>query len=165
MANTGRNVAKMESKGIAERVVGRKKRTLAWLAAGTMMQLPGRLGDVGFGFIMHQLLPHYVVHPERAPKHFDVNRASKRAWRETSKSIREIPDDYLAGIPYDGPVLIVQGEQDVIRETNPLLAERFPSATNVRIPDTAHFPWVEQPDVFSRALQDFYRGAASTAVV
>jgi hypothetical protein len=63
MANTGRNVAKMESKGIAERVIGRKKRTLGWLAAGTMMQLPGRLGDVGFGFVMQQLLPHYVVHP------------------------------------------------------------------------------------------------------
>lgn len=159
MANTGRNVAKMESKGIAERVIGRKKRTLGWLAAGTMMQLPGRLGDVGFGFVMQQLLPHYVVHPERAPKHFDVNRASKRAWRGTGKSIREIPEDYLTRMAFDAPVLIVQGERDVIRETNPLLAERFPGATNVRIPDTAHFPWVEEPQMFSKTLLDFYGSA------
>jgi pimeloyl-ACP methyl ester carboxylesterase len=56
-------------------------------------------------------------------------------------------------------VLIVQGERDVIRETNPLLAERFPGATNVRIPDTAHFPWVEEPQMFSKTLLDFYGSA------
>lgn len=77
----------MESKGIAERVIAKPKRSrMAWVAAGTLMQFPGKLGDLGFGYIMKQLLPNYVVRPESAPKAFDVTRASKRAWRGTSRS-------------------------------------------------------------------------------
>ena len=58
-------------------------------------------------------------------------------------------------------VLIVQGDQDVIRETNALLAARFPTAANVRIANTAHFPWVEDPAAFSKTVLDFYSRLAS----
>lgn len=64
----------------------------------------------------------------------------------------------------DAPVLIVQGEQDVIRETNALLAERFPRATNVRVQNAGHFPWLEQPDVFSATMREFYREATADRV-
>ena len=74
-----------------------------------------------------------------------------------------IPEDYLAHMSLDAPVPILQGEQDVIRETNALLAERFPRATNVRIPDAAHCPWMEAPAAFSKAVLDFYRSVASAA--
>jgi proline iminopeptidase len=162
MANTGSRVAMMESKCVAERIIAKPRRSrFAWAAAGILMQFPGKLGDLGFGHVMKQLLPHYVVRPELAPKGFDVKRASKRAWRATNRSIKAIEDDHLADMSLDAPVLIVLGEHDVIRETNALLAERFPSATNVRIQDAAHFPWVEQPDMFSNAILGFYRKAAA----
>ena len=122
MANTGRKVAMVESKGIAERVIGRPKHSpVAWLAAGLLMQFPGRLGDLGFGYIMKQLLPNYVVRRDAAPRDFEVNRASKRAWRGTNTSVKALDDDYLAQLSVNAPILIVQGEHDVIRETNPLL--------------------------------------------
>jgi pimeloyl-ACP methyl ester carboxylesterase len=111
---------------------------------------------------MRQLLPHYVVRPESAPATFDVHRASKRAWRGTNASVKALGDDYLAGLSLEAPILIVQGEQDVIRETNAVLAERFPDAKNVRIPDASHFPWLEQPRAFSSALLDFYRSVVET---
>jgi pimeloyl-ACP methyl ester carboxylesterase len=56
----------------------------------------------------------------------------------------------------DAPVLIIQGEHDVIRETNAVLAARFPGAANVHIENAGHFPWVEEPAVFSRTVLDFY---------
>jgi proline iminopeptidase len=162
MANTGRKVAMVESKGIAERVMARPRRSpVAWLAAGFLMQFPGRIGDLGFGYIMKQLLPNYFVRRDAAPKEFDVHRASKRAWRGTNRSIKALDDDYLARVSFDAPVLIVQGEHDVIRETNPLLTERFPAATNVRIENAAHFPWLEQPDVFGKTVLRFYSKVAN----
>jgi pimeloyl-ACP methyl ester carboxylesterase len=106
------------------------------------------------------MLRHYVVRPESVPKAFDGSRASKRAWRGTNRAIKAMDDNYLEGMSLASPVLIVQGVQDVIRETNPLLAERFPDARNVRIEHCSHFPWLEQPDVFSKTLLDFYRESA-----
>jgi pimeloyl-ACP methyl ester carboxylesterase len=129
---------------------------------GFLMQFAGRIGDLGFGYIMKQLLPNYVVRRDAAPKEFDVHRASKRAWRGTNRSIKALDDDYLARVSFDAPVLIVQGEHDVIRETNPLLTERFPAATNVRIENAAHFPWLEQADVFGKTILRFYGKAVAT---
>ena len=164
MGNTGSRVAAMESKGIAERVMAKPKRSqLAWVFAGTLMQLPGKVGDLGFGLIMKQLLPHYVVRPELAPKTYNIHAGSKRAWRGTNRSVKALGDDYLGTMSLDAPVLIVQGEQDVIRETNAVLAARFPAAANVRIANASHFPWLEQPAVFSKTLLDFYRTAISPA--
>ena len=86
-----------------------------------------------------------------------------RAWRGTNRAVKALGDDYLGTMSLDAPVLIVQGEQDVIRETNAVLAARFPTAPNVRIPDTGHFPWVEEPAVFSKTLLDFYSRVSSAA--
>lgn len=141
----------------AERVIAKPKRSpVAWVLAGTLMQMPGKLGDLGFGFIMQQLLPNYVVRPDVTRVPFDVNRGSKRAWRRTNASIKMLADDHLSGIAFDAPVLIVYGEHDVIRETSPMLGERYRGATTVRIANAAHFPWLEQPEVFAKTLSDFY---------
>jgi proline iminopeptidase len=164
MGNTGSKVAAMESKGIAERVIAKPKRSqAAWVFAGTLMQLPGKLGDLGFGLIMKQLLPNYVVRPELAPKTFNIHYGSKRAWRGTNRSVKALGDDYLGTLSLDAPVLIVQGEHDVIRETNAVLASRFPAATNVRIENAGHFPWVEEPAVFSKTVLHFYSRVTSAA--
>ena len=166
MGTTGSRVAAMESKGIAERVMAKPKRSqLGWVFGGTLMQLPGRLGDLGFGLAMKQLLPNYVVRPELAPKNYNVRHGSKRAWRGTNRSVKALGDDYLGTMSLGAPVLIVQGEQDVIRETNAVLAARFPTAANVRIANAAHFPWLEQPEAFSKTVLDFYRRVASAAPV
>jgi len=158
MANTGGKVAQMESKGIAQRVIGRPKRSqVGWLTAGLLLQLPGKLGDLGFGLVMRQLMPNYVVRPDRAPQTFEVMRASKRAWRGTNRAIKALEEGHLESLSLEAPVLILQGGQDVIRETNAVLAQRFPSARNVRIPEAAHFPWLEQPEAFADALLPFYR--------
>ena len=163
MANTGAKVAAMESKGIAQRVIARPKRSqVGWLAGGLLLQLPGKLGDLGFGMIMRQLMPNYVVRPEHTPRTFEVTRASKHAWRETNRAVKDIADGYIESLSLDAPVLILQGEQDVIRETNAVLAQRFPSARNVRIPEAAHFPWLEQPEAFADALLSFYRSVMVT---
>ncbi len=110
----------------------------------------------GEPIVMKQLLPSYFVRPECAPKAFDVWRASKRAWRGTNRSVKALSEDHLATISLDAPVLIVQGEQDAIRETNAVLVKRFPAATNVRVANAGHFPWLERPDVFAKTLLDFY---------
>ena len=157
MANTGPKVSQVESRGINERVMkGGKRSNFAWGAAGLLMQLPGKAGDLGLGLALKQLMPNYVVRRELAPP-FEARRASKRAWRGTNAAVKALGDDYLAGLVVPAPVLIVQGEQDVIRETNAMLAARFPAATNVRIPGAAHFPWLEQPAAFAAAVLPFYR--------
>ena len=157
MANTGPKVSQMESRGINERVMKPPKRSsVAWAVGGLLMQFPGKVGDRGFGIALQQMMPNYVVRRERAPA-FEAGRASKRAWRGTNASVKALGDDYLAGLSIPAPVLIVQGDQDVIRETNAVLAARFPSAANVRIADAAHFPWLEQPDAFAAAVLPFYR--------
>ena len=165
MANTGKNVALMESKCVAQRVIARPKRSrVKWVAAGTLMQFPGRLGDLGFGHVMKQLLPHYFVRPELAANVLDVSRTSKRAWRETNRSIKALDELHLAHMSLDVPVLIIQGDHDVIRETNALLAERFPNADNVPIENAGHFVWMEQPEVFTNTLLGFYRKTTNAGV-
>lgn len=166
MVSTGKKIAALESRCIAERVIARPKRSrLGWIVAGTLFQLPGSIGDLGFGLVMRQLLPNYVVRPKMTPVPYDVNRGSKRAWRATNASIKLLDDDYLNGVSLDAPVLIIYGEHDVIRETSPMLAERYRGARTVCLPDCAHFPWVEQPDVFAKSLLDFYSSVVPAAIV
>jgi len=164
MANTGRRVATLESKCIAERIIAKgKRRPVAWAFAGTLMQFPGKPGDLGFGLVMKQLLPHYLVRPDRSRMRYNIHHASKAAWRGTNSSVKTLSDDYLDGMSVPAPVLILQGDRDVIRETNPLLAARFPEAANVPVEHASHFPWVEQPAAVAKVLLDFYSSVASAA--
>src|SRR6185503_18555432 len=112
MANTGRNVAAMESKGIAERVLGRPKRSrLYWLAAGILLQFPGSFGDLGFGHIMKQLLPNYYVRAGLGTERLRRDPREQTSWRGTNRSIKAIHEDYPAQMPLDAPVLLVQRDQ------------------------------------------------------
>jgi hypothetical protein len=70
-----RHVTNLESACIAQRVMnGPKRSPIGWIVGGTLMQLPGRPGDLGFGFVMRQLIPNYVVRRELPPP-YDVRRA------------------------------------------------------------------------------------------
>jgi len=56
------------------------------------------------------------------------------------------------------PVLVVAGAEDGLTGHGPVraLAERFGKGRAVSIADAGHYPWVEQPDAFASALNDFY---------
>lgn len=58
------------------------------------------------------------------------------------------------------PVLVVAGARDAAVGVRPVLAvaELFPNATAVAIPDAGHYPWVENPDEFCRAVAPFLTG-------
>ena len=125
MGNTGSKVAAMESKGIAERVMAKPKRSpAAWVFAGTLMQLPGKLGDLGFGLIPKQLLPNYVVRPELAPMDRSTPQLSRIA-----KSLfivvifRAVPPSPIARFT------IAHNRLTPIPRAHQRYATRFPSAS------------------------------------
>jgi pimeloyl-ACP methyl ester carboxylesterase len=57
-------------------------------------------------------------------------------------------------------VLVVVGERDAL--TGASVAERFaeqlPNATIAVIADAGHFPWVDEPEAFRKAVEDFLSG-------
>lgn len=63
----------------------------------------------------------------------------------------------------DVPTLVVNGEHDGL--TPPALhaelAEGVPDARRVEIPDAAHLPYVERPQAFNRAVDEFLDGLYS----
>jgi pimeloyl-ACP methyl ester carboxylesterase len=126
------------------------------------MQFPGKLGDLGYGLIMRQLLPNYFVRRDLAPK-FDGTRTSKRGWRGTNRSIKSTGETHLDGISVAGPVLIIRGDEDPIRETHAVLIQRFPQAIDLIIPQAGHFPWLEHPELFAATVRSFYREAIRPA--
>ena len=55
------------------------------------------------------------------------------------------------------PALIVVGEYDLpyLKLAADFMADKMPSAKTVHIPDAAHLPNMERPDLFRRAILDF----------
>ncbi|WP_067495713.1 alpha/beta fold hydrolase [Actinoplanes sp. TFC3] len=56
------------------------------------------------------------------------------------------------------PVLVVAGAQDYLTGLAPVraLAELFPHGELAVIADSGHYPWVEQPAAFRRAVDNFF---------
>lgn len=67
---------------------------------------------------------------------------------------RDLAPD-LQGV--SAPVLVVAGSRDAAVGVRPVLAVAglFPNATAVTIPNAGHYPWVEQPEEFHRAVAPF----------
>ena len=156
-ANTGAAFS-MEGNGLEERVIGplRRSGNPGALVSALLMGFPGELGEAGFRGIMKRLFKYYFAHPESAPRSGDLARISKAGWRATNASIRATPESFLAALELDAPVLILQGRQDPIRETNAVLVARLPAAVNTWVEDCGHFPWLEKPGEFREALLSFY---------
>jgi len=153
-ANTGKKFVAMEQKAVNERVI-RKTRSLRALGWAILMSVPGT-SDKGFQNLMKMSYRHYFVQSDTVPEISDVTRISKQGYVKTAKSINETDDGYLQQLPLDAPVLILQGRQDLIRETNTVLVERFPHAKNVWIEDANHYVWLEKPVSFRETLVNFY---------
>ena len=61
----------------------------------------------------------------------------------------------------DCPTLIVHGAEDFIVPEAPRLAqELIPGAALAVIPDSGHYPFIEQPEAFTQALRSFIETAA-----
>jgi proline iminopeptidase len=54
---------------------------------------------------------------------------------------------------YHGNVTLLTGADDAAMEMEPSLRATFPHATLVPVPNSGHWPWVENPRVFDRALK------------
>ena len=54
------------------------------------------------------------------------------------------------------PTLIVHGEEDfIVPAASELAQRRIPDAELVRIPGSGHYPFIEQPTVFTQTLRSF----------
>ena len=63
----------------------------------------------------------------------------------------------------DCPTLIVHGAEDFIVPEAPRLAqELIPGAALAVIPDSGHYPFIEQPEAFTQALRSFIETAAAS---
>lgn len=64
------------------------------------------------------------------------------------------------------PTLVIVGEQDVpeFQQISTIVTEGIPNATMTTIPDTAHLPSMEHPDVFNRIILNFLNERHSYAV-
>lgn len=89
--------------------------------------------------------------------HAQVGAVSYRANRAYLSGVT--PPDDLAGrlAAVDAPVLVVAAAADYSVGLAPVLAvaDLFPHGRAVTIPDCGHYPWVEQPDLFRTAIDEF----------
>jgi proline iminopeptidase len=71
--------------------------------------------------------------------------------------------DVRAGLGrLDRPTLIIHGHQDPIGDkTAADIHALIKSSTPVYLHKCGHFPWVEQPEAFRRAVDDFLGGSGS----
>jgi pimeloyl-ACP methyl ester carboxylesterase len=54
------------------------------------------------------------------------------------------------------PTLIIHGEHDFIVKASPaLIRDLIPGSELVVIPDSGHYPFMEQPDIFANVLRQF----------
>jgi proline iminopeptidase len=107
--------------------------------------LPGYFHDHAKGLAYAAAMPPHYANADvsRAmfadiAKHYDV----KDALRDTAI-----------------PVLLLFGTDDPARAAEAQLDALFPRATKVMIPDSGHFPWVENPTPFYAAIRSFLAGA------
>jgi proline iminopeptidase len=54
---------------------------------------------------------------------------------------------------YHGSVMLLTGADDAAMAMEPSLRATFPHATLVPVPNSGHWPWIENPMVFDRALK------------
>ena len=57
---------------------------------------------------------------------------------------------------YDKPVLVLHGRQDPVGELIPhIVSQTYPNSKLVFIEQAGHFPWLEQPEVFTNVIISF----------
>ena len=113
----------------------------------------------------------WVDGPDRAPD--AVEPAVRERVRAMNAALFERDDDVGEEIPLDppaadrlgdiqAPTLILYGDKDIadVRAAAGPLAAAIPGARLAVIPDAAHLPQMERPDLFNRIVLDFLLQAA-----
>lgn len=99
--------------------------------------------------------PHYFVRTERASP--PPGRIGVRSSIETNRSIAAHfeAETLVFGLPGVAvPARFVHGESDPLPlSSTERTAALFEDARVATIPDCGHFPWLEQPDAFRRAVE------------
>src|ERR671913_2440017 len=114
----------------------------------------------------------WVDGPDRGPD--AVNPQVRERVREMNAALFARDDEAGEELPLDppaterlaeisAPTLIVYGEKDVmdVRQAAVPLAAAIPGARLAVIPDAAHLPQMERPDVFNEIVLGFLRGVTS----
>ncbi|OKI04438.1 translation initiation factor IF-2 [Streptomyces sp. CB02923] len=59
------------------------------------------------------------------------------------------------------PVLVVTGDRDAVTgvRAGELVAESFPEGRTHHLHETGHYPWVDEPSLFSQVVEEFLRAA------
>jgi pimeloyl-ACP methyl ester carboxylesterase len=128
-------------------------------------------GDIA-GAVEYELRM-WVDGPDRGPDAVDPEMRERV--REMNAALFARDDDAGEEIPLDppaaerlaqisAPTLILYGDKDVldVREAAGPLAAAIPSARLAVIPDTAHLPQMERPELFNEIVLGFLRDVAST---
>jgi 3-oxoadipate enol-lactonase len=116
----------------------------------------------------------WVDGPDRGPDAVDPEMRERV--REMNAALFVRDDDAGEEIPLDppaaerlaeiaAPTLIVCGDKDVldVRQAAGPLAATIPGAQLAVIPDAAHLPQMEQPELFNEIVLGFLRKVASTS--
>ena len=128
-------------------------------------------GDIA-GAVEYELRM-WVDGPDRGPDAVDPEMRERV--REMNAALFTRDDDAGEEIPLDppaaerlaeisAPTLIVYGDKDVmdVRQAAGPLAAAIPGARLAVIPDAAHLPQMERPEVFNEIVLGFLREVAST---
>ena len=116
-----------------------------------------RRDDEGFNDFMARVAPlGYAAWGPAEQAHAFIGRfsyAANRAWPSVDP-----PADLagrLAAVP--APVLVIAGAEDAITGCAPAvaLAKLFPDGTAEVLARCGHYPWVERPEAFRRAVDEF----------
>jgi pimeloyl-ACP methyl ester carboxylesterase len=116
----------------------------------------------------------WIDRPDREPH--EVDPAMRERVREMNAALFARDDDEAGEeIPLDppaadrlgditAPTLIVYGDKDIhdVRAAAGPLAAAIPAARLAVIPDAAHLPQMERPEVFNQIVLEFLLGAMST---
>lgn len=123
-------------------------------------------GDVA-GAVEYELRM-WVDGPDRGPD--AVDPVMRERVREMNAALFARDDDEGEPIELDppaaerlreitAPTLVVYGDRDIadVRQAGPHLAAAIPGATLSVIPDAAHLPQMERPEIFNQIVLDFLR--------
>lgn len=58
--------------------------------------------------------------------------------------------------PPDLKITVTYGDDDIYGESKKYTSERLPTASFVTLPNTSHFPWLQNPDEFYQVLASHY---------
>lgn len=141
-----------------------------WHRMARVWQTPG-LGEVAQAVTTHAAFRRTITKPEprSLPREFvdgmydNFDRRTRRAVLDLYRDARQVGDTSARAVPAfaeaDLPALVIWGAHDSYLP--PVYAERqrepFPSASIHVLPESGHWPFIDDPPAVSRLLTDFLR--------